>query len=201
MIDIYKKGMDVLEVAVGQIQRIIAKDVRPYVADGDWIFSDLGTAEYCFEEEYEGESFTFYAYAAEWCKDHGIDLVCDIGCCCGYQGEFFKQAGVRYVGIDTPSTRGYMYQNAWNQYRIERYPFRIENHENYAAVSNLCIGYFGDTNAMIRQLKHDFDTIIFGSCAHISGAFAREYDLEVLEVPYVFTEASRKMKIHILTRR
>lgn len=152
----FDRGMDALFSAYTQMRKedeILSKNVSGWTT--------FTKACYLFEEPYECDTFQLYNAVAEWADVNSFDAVFDIGCAGGYQGEFFKLHGIKYFGIDDHDT-GYFYRNAWNQYIIQKYPFSIKS-TNAVAISNFCLGYFGNDDTKAKQLAEDFETVVIGN--------------------------------------
>lgn len=152
----FDKGMDTLFSAYSQMRKESA-----YLSEEASGWTTFTKACYLFEEPYECDTFQLYNAVAEWADVNGFDTVFDIGCAGGYQGEFFKLHGIKYFGIDDHDT-DYFYRNAWNQYIIQKYPFSIKS-TNAIAISNFCLGYFGNNDTKAKQLAEDFETVVIGN--------------------------------------
>lgn len=151
----FDKGMDTLFSAYTQMRKEsenLSKEVSGWTT--------FTKACYLFEEPYECDTFQLYNAIAEWTDASGFDVVFDIGCAGGYQGEFFKLYGIKYFGINDHDT-GYFYRNVWNRYVVQKYPFSIKS-TNAVAISNFCLGFFGNNDAKAKQLAEDFETVVIG---------------------------------------
>lgn len=152
----FDKGMDTLFGAYTQMRKEAG-----HLSEEVSGWTTFTKACYLFEEPYECDTFQLYNAVAEWVDANDFDAVFDIGCAGGYQGEFFKLHDIKYFGINDHDT-GYFYRNAWNQYIIQKYPFSIKS-TNAVAISNFCLGYFGNNDAKAKQLAEDFETVVIGN--------------------------------------
>ena len=106
---------------------------------------------YCYEEFVDGQSLEIYGRIAEICKSHGIKTVYDIGCCYARQAYIFKEADIKYIGIEQCE---YMKAKSPKDEKIHyitgRLPFEtklnIKDKEHTAAISNLCAGFLTEPN-------------------------------------------------------
>lgn len=155
--DVHKGIMEVYK----QLQSVI-EDMQSLTDSDGLYFSPLYNATYCIDEQVECNIYDVYDDMAEWAKQHGYTAVYDIGCSCGFQGDCFKARGIQYDGIDMAYSPRYVYKNAWNKYHFNEYPFDIKPVPNSIAISDFCIGYFGNDEAKAKQLAKEFDTVLIG---------------------------------------
>lgn len=159
-------------------------------------YSPLTNATYCIDEQTECNIYEMYDAFGEWMNARGITACYDIGCSCGFQGELFKLRNLKYIGIDIPCTPDYHYRNAWNEYVFRKYPFDINPVSNSIAVSDFCIGYFGDDENKARQLAKEFETALIGYTNEktLYDVYSKYFDITPVK-------GLHQMEFFVLTRR
>lgn len=119
----------------------------------------------CLDHFFECETGKIYETIIKVCKEKGYNRVFDIGCAYGHQSECFLNTGVDYIGIDQYEC------NFWNsdlyEYKVNRYPYKIESTKNDIAISVLCLTwncYLVEGEKTLREqlqrLKDDFGKAI-----------------------------------------
>ena len=141
--------------------------------------------QYVLEEiwPYEGSGPSFYEEVALFCFRNKIKDVTDIGCCYGFQSEFFvnrSRKPIQYTGVETTNFLGYFYKEDKHSYIHAKYPCDLPHGK--LAVSHLCVGFECSGEEVYKTLAEQFEYL----------AIDNQNERELLEK--YFIEVERTMR-------
>lgn len=115
----------------------------------------------CIGHLFECEGFETYQKIAQFCEDHDIQRVVDIGCAYGHQSEVFMQYDIDYVGLNDGKC------DFWNRdefdYHVGTYPCKLPIQKGDLGISVLCITW--------NVYLHDGQETLYQQCKALSEDF------------------------------
>lgn len=134
----------------------------------------------------------FYDFVVQYCKEHNIDSVIDIGCAYGHQAEAFVQANINYEGVN--DWDGPLWKKDQITYHIGKFPFELQTNAQLA-ISNLCYGYFiHNYEVLAKQYSH----VILNNITDLE-AIEQYFDVEKI-MAYDSETKNNSLDLYILTR-
>ena len=191
------KLFDEESIRASKISNRIKENINPDIVyeniNGKKVMRDAYFWEYCFTNFIDGSDKRYNAIA-KLCKKYNMSGVCDIGCSIAFQAKIFKAYGLNYIGIDRSEKSIKMSPFGEGiKTIVGLYPFDIEldNKDNIAAISDLCIGYECSGDNVTEHLTKDFKYFcgyIGPGCEHFFNFFDIVEEIECEGVPLYFAK-------------
>ena len=112
--------------------------------------------EDCIAHLFHG-GFDTYEQIADFCLEHNIDTVYDIGCAYGHQSQTYLNKDIEYVGINEHDLEFYNTDKC--RFIAKHYPFKIYAPDNALAVSVMCLGWGVYLYKGTKTLRKQFESL------------------------------------------
>lgn len=135
------------------------------------------------EGVHENSSY-FYEEASMFCLRNDIRDVTDIGCCFGFQSEFFIDK-ISYTGVESSRYDGYFWKESKSEYIHAEYPCELP--KGTMAMSHLCIGFLCTGEEVYKTLADQFEYLAIDN--DHEEEFIKKYFTEVERTtrnPYIY---------------